>query len=96
MQRWAQGLVVAAQRRHYEVALDDGDGIECVLKGRTTRRSRAAIASKSRTRRTAASIEAVAPRSEARLPFRRVQAKSCIAANVTQIVGVVAPDVGVD
>ncbi|HEY5862439.1 MAG TPA: ribosome small subunit-dependent GTPase A [Casimicrobiaceae bacterium] len=90
----AQGLVVAAQRRHYMVALDHGALIECLLKGRTTQ-----IACGDRVEVAQAPegcvIEAVAPR--ATLVYRSdAFNEKLIAANATQIAGVVAPDLGVD
>ena len=90
----AQGLVVAAQRRHYVVLLDDGERIQCILKGRT-----AQVACGDRVDVAAAAgggvIEAVAPRST--LVYRSdAFNEKLIAANATQIAGVVAPDVGVD
>jgi ribosome biogenesis GTPase len=88
------GLVVAAYRRHYAVRTDDGDTIDCVLKGRSI-----ALACGDRVRlaRVAGggAIESVLPR--ASLLYRSDAFKEkLIAANVTQIVGVVAPDIASD
>jgi ribosome biogenesis GTPase len=89
-----QGLVVAAQRRHFTVALDDGSLVECLLKGRTTQ-----VACGDRVEVARAQggdvIEAVAPRTT--LVYRSdAFNEKLIAANATQIAGVVAPDLGVD
>jgi ribosome biogenesis GTPase len=88
------GLVTASRRRHYAVRLDSGEALECVLKGR---RMTLACGDRVRVARDAAGgvIEAVLPRSTL---FYRSDAfnEKLIAANVTQIIGVVAPDLGVD
>ena len=90
----SRGLVVAAFRRHYLVDLDDGDTIECVLKGRSTI---LACGDRVDVAREASGgiITAVAPR---RSLLYRSDAfrEKLIAANVTQVLGVVAPDVPVD
>jgi len=91
----AQGLVVAAQRRHFTVALDDdGSLVECLMKGRATQ-----IACGDRVEVARAQggcvIEAVATRTT--LVYRSdAFNEKLIAANATQIAGVVAPDLGVD
>ena len=88
------GLVTASRRRHYAVRLDDGQALECVLKGR---RSVLAAGDRVRVARVAGGgvIEAILPRSTL---FYRTDAfnEKLIAANVTQVIGVVAPDLGVD
>jgi len=88
------GLVVASHRRHFAVRLDDGESLECVLKGRSMT---LACGDRVRVARMAGggSIEDVAPRSTL---FYRSDAfkEKLIAANVTQVVGVVAPDLSVD
>jgi ribosome biogenesis GTPase len=89
-----QGLVVATYRRHYAVTLPDGETLECVLKGRSL-----AIACGDRVDVLRAagggSIESVASRSS--LLFRSdAFREKLIAANVTQIIGVVAPGIGLD
>jgi ribosome biogenesis GTPase len=90
----ATGLVVAAWRRHFAVRLDDGEVIDCVMKGR---RTVVACGDRVRIARVAGggAIEAVEPR---RSLLYRSDAfrEKVIAANVTQIVGVVAPDISVD
>jgi ribosome biogenesis GTPase len=90
----ADGLVTQSRRRHYAVRLDDGEAIECVLKGR---RTTLACGDRVSVARVAGggSIEAVAPRSTL---FYRSDAynEKLIAANVTQVIGVVAPDLAVD
>ncbi len=88
------GLVTASRRRHYAVRLDDGEALECVLKGRRT-----TLACGDRVRVARASgvgvIEEALPRSTL---FYRSDSfnEKLIAANVTQVIGVVAPDLGVD
>jgi ribosome biogenesis GTPase len=88
------GLVTASRRRHYAVLLDSGETLECLLKGRGTT---LACGDRVRVARVAGggSIEAVEPR--VTLFYRSDTYKEkLIAANVTQVVGVVAPDLGVD
>lgn len=87
----AAGLVTAAFRRHYLVRADDGSTIPCVLRGRTL-----AIACGDRVRWFSSSlregvIEDVLPRTTLfyRSDGRR---EKLIAANVTQVLGMVAPD----
>ncbi len=90
----AQGLVVATQRRHYTVDLDDGDRVACLLKGRSMQ---VACGDRVDVVRISggAVIEAVAPRTT--LLYRSdAFNEKLIAANATQIAGVVAPDVAVD
>ena len=88
------GLVVASHRRHFAVRLDDGEALECVLKGRSLT---LACGDRVRVARMAGggSIEEVAPRTTL---FYRSDAfkEKLIAANVTQVVGVVAPDLSID
>lgn len=89
------GLVVAARRRHYAVrADDDGTLVDCVLKGR---RTVVACGDRVRFERTAGTdaIVAVEPRDS--LLYRSdAFREKVLAANVTQIVGVVAPDLAID
>jgi ribosome biogenesis GTPase len=87
----AAGLVTAAFRRHYLVRADDGSTISCVLRGRTL-----GIACGDRVRWFSSGlregvIEAVLPRTTLfyRSDGRR---EKLIAANVTQVLGMVAPD----
>lgn len=88
------GLVTASRRRHYAVLLDGRETLECVLKGRSTT---LACGDRVRIARIAGggSIEAVLPRTTL---FYRSDAfrEKLIAANVTQVIGVVAPDLAVD
>jgi ribosome biogenesis GTPase len=88
------GLVVASYRRHYAVHLDGGEEIACVLLGRSTT---LACGDRVRVARTGAGgvREALLPRTTL---FYRSDAnrEKLIAANVTQVMGVVAPDIGVD
>ena len=88
------GLVMASFRRHFAVRLDRGDDLACVLKGRSM-----TLACGDRVRVAAADgggvIEEVLPRTT--LLYRSDAYKQkLIAANVTQVVGVVAPDLGLD
>lgn len=87
----AAGLVTATFRRHYLVRSDDGGSISCVLRGRTL-----AIACGDRVRWVASGpgegvIDSVEPRTSL---FYRSDARreKLIAANVTQVLGMVAPD----
>jgi ribosome biogenesis GTPase len=88
------GLVTASRRRRCAVRLDDGEALECVSKGR---RMILACGDRVRVARVAGggAIEAVLPRSTL---FYRSDSfnEKLIAANVTQVIGVVAPDLGVD
>ncbi len=87
----AVGLVTATFRRHYLVRQDDGSTVSCVLRGRTL-----AIACGDRVRWVESGpgegvIEAIEPRTTL---FYRSDARreKLIAANVTQVLGMVAPD----
>ena len=88
------GLVVAAFRRHYSVELDGGGTLDCVQKGRSLQ-----LACGDRVRVHAVAgggaIDAVESRTSL---FYRSDAfkEKLIAANVTQVIGVVAPDVAID
>ncbi|HSQ81726.1 MAG TPA: ribosome small subunit-dependent GTPase A [Casimicrobiaceae bacterium] len=88
------GLVVAAHRRHYLVEVDGGELVECVLKGR---KMTLACGDRVDVERavTGSAIVEVLPRGNV---FYRSDAfrEKLIAANVTQVLGVVAPDVPVD
>lgn len=83
-----------SRRRHYTVRLPGGETIECVLKGRSTT---LACGDEVLVARGAGggSIEEALPRSTL---FYRSDAfrEKLIAANVTQVIGVVAPDLAVD
>jgi ribosome biogenesis GTPase / thiamine phosphate phosphatase len=88
------GLVVAAYRRHYTVEVAPSERIDCVLKGRSMQ-----VACGDRVRIARASdrgvVESIEPRTTL---FYRSDAfrEKLIAANVTQVVGVVAPDLALD
>jgi ribosome biogenesis GTPase / thiamine phosphate phosphatase len=88
------GVVIATFRRHYIVELDDGERIDCLLKGRVMT---LACGDRVQVRRVAGggAVEAVEPRTSL---FYRSDAfrEKLIAANVTQVIGVVAPDVSID
>jgi ribosome biogenesis GTPase len=88
------GLVVAAFRRHYTVATIGDETVDCVLKGR---KLQLACGDRVRLHRVAGggAIEAIEPRTSL---FYRSDAfrEKLIAANVTQVIGVVAPDVAID
>jgi hypothetical protein len=88
------GLVVAAYRRHYAVDLDEGGTLECVLKGRSTTLACGDRVTVERTHGGGAIVD-VEPRRS--LLFRSdAFREKLIAANVTQVLGVVASDVPVD
>ena len=85
---------MAARRRHFAVLLDDGTTALCVLKGR---RASPACGDRVAVARAhgGASIESIAPRRN--LIYRSDAFKEkLIAANVTLLAGVVAPDLPVD
>lgn len=88
------GLVAASYRRHFAVRADDGTTVDCVMKGRTLV---LACGDRVRFESSAAggAIVAVHPRTTL---FYRSDAfkEKLIAANVTQVIGVVAPDISVD
>lgn len=89
-----EGIVIACRRRHFAVRQDDGAMLNCVLKGRGTM---LACGDRVRIARAAGGgvIESVAPRVS--LVYRSdAFNEKLIAANVTQICGVVAPDIAVD
>ncbi len=87
----AIGLVTATHRRHYAVVLDDGRAVICVLRGRAR-----TIACGDRVAVEVAAgsdgvITDVLPRTT--LCYRSdAHREKLIAANVTQILGIVAPD----
>lgn len=90
----AAGLVIAAHRRHYAVDLDTGGTLDCVLKGRSMTLAcgdRVGVAREAE----GAAIVSIEPRRS--LLYRSDAFKEkLIAANVTQVLGVIAPDVPVD
>jgi ribosome biogenesis GTPase len=84
------GLVVGAQRRHFDVQLGDGVRAACLVRGRKLR-----IAVGDQVEVEDGAIVAIAPRRN--LVWRSDAFKEkLVAANVSQIAAVVAPDVGVD
>ena len=84
------GLVVAAYRRHFDVTLDAGDTIACIVKGRSLR-----IAVGDRVEVSSGVIVDVASR--ANLLYRSDAFKEkLLAANITQVAAVVAPDIALD
>ena len=89
-----EGLVIASRRRRYTVRIDGGETLDCMLKGR---QMIVACGDRVRIARAASEgvIEEIFPRSTL---FYRSDAfnEKLIAANVTQVIGVVAPDLGVD
>jgi ribosome biogenesis GTPase len=88
------GLVVETYRRHYTVMLDSGDRLDCVLKGRNT-----ALTCGDEVEAEHISgggvITALKPRQNLFYRSDAVRQK-LIAANATQILGVVAPDIALD
>lgn len=88
------GIVTAANRRHYDVEAAGGGTLACVLKGRS---AQIAVGDSVEFARVTGGgvIESVAPR--ANLVYRSdAFRQKLLAANVTQIVGVVAPDLTLD
>ncbi len=88
------GTVTAAHRRHYDVLLDTGESVECLQKGRARV---LACGDRVEIARIAGggAIESIAPRTN--LIYRSdAFNEKLIAANATQIVGVVAPDLSID
>jgi ribosome biogenesis GTPase len=89
-----EGLVVAAYRRRFTVRLPGGASVDCVVKGRgltPTCGDRVCVV------RVAGGgvIESILPRTT--LLYRSDgNREKLIAANVTQVVGVVAPELGLD
>ena len=92
--RTLPGTIVASHRRHFAVRTDDGATINCVLKGRSL-----VLACGDRVEIAPTEgggvIEDAHPRSSL---FYRSDAfkEKLIAANVTQVLGVVAPDLSLD
>jgi len=85
------GLIVATHRRHYSARLDDGRVISCILRGRQLTLACGDEVSIRLGKGDDAIIDALLPRST--LFFRSdLHRQRLIAANVTQVVGVVAPD----
>jgi ribosome biogenesis GTPase len=89
--RRVAGLITAAHRRHYAVRLDDGRTISCIARGRGQ-----SIACGDRVEVVSSGedegvIESVEPRTT--LFFRSdAHREKLLAANVTQVLGIVAPD----
>jgi ribosome biogenesis GTPase len=90
----AEGVVIATFRRHFIVEVADGERVDCVLKGRAMT---LACGDRVQVARVAGggAIESIEPRTSL---FYRSDAfrEKLIAANVTQVIGVVAPDVSID
>src|SRR4051812_27064405 len=89
-----EGIVTESRRRHYAVRLESGEVLECLLKGRNRTLTCGDWVSIARVAGGGV-IEEVAPRSTL---FYRSDAfkEKLIAANVTQVIGVVAPGIGID
>jgi len=89
-----EGLVVACRRRNFAVALPHGEMVDCVLKGRATMLACGDLVRIARATGGGV-IESVAPRTSL---FYRSDAfqEKLIAANVTQVCGVVAPGLSLD
>jgi ribosome biogenesis GTPase len=88
------GVVAAAYRRHFDVALDSGEHLECLMKGRSLQ---VACGDRVEVARIAGggAIESIASRST--LVYRSDGFREkLIAANATQIVGVVAVGLALD
>jgi len=88
------GLIVAAHRRHYDVVMPDGERLACVLKGRSMRIAVGDRVVVDRTPQGGVITDIEARRN---LVYRSDAFKEkLVAANVTQIVAVVAPDIALD
>lgn len=90
----SRALVVAAHRRHFEVVFDDGERLAAGVKGRSLR---IAVGDAVDVERTGSegTVVGVAPR--ANLLFRSDAFKEkLLAANLTQLAAVIAPDVAGD
>ena len=88
------GLVTAANRRHFDVETPGGNTLACVVKGRSTQ---IAVGDRVEIARVTGGgvIESVGPRTN--LAYRSdAFRQKLLAANVTQIVGVVAPELTLD
>ena len=88
------GLVTAANRRHFDVETSGGNTLACVVKGRSTQ---IAVGDRVEIARVTGGgvIESVGPRTN--LAYRSdAFRQKLLAANVTQIVGVVAPELTLD
>jgi len=89
-----KGLVVGTHRRHYDVVLGDGERLACVLKGRAMRIAVGDAVSVEREREGGV-ITGIEPRRN--LVYRSDAFKEkLVAANVTQVAAVVAPDIALD
>jgi ribosome biogenesis GTPase len=90
----SEGLVVASHRRHFVVRSPSGESVVCVLKGRGMSLACGDRVAYARTD-DGGVIESLLPRTSL---FYRSDAfkERLIAANVTQVVGVVAPDLSLD
>lgn len=86
-----EGLVTSTHRRHYAVVLDDGRQVLCVLRGRTrTLACGDRVVVDASTPGSGVVVDVLARTS---LCYRSdAHREKLIAANVTQIVGIVAPD----
>jgi ribosome biogenesis GTPase len=85
------GLVTATHRRHYAVRLDEGETLSCIVRGRGVAIACGDRVEVARSPSNEGTIVAVAPRTT--LFFRSdIQRDKLLAANVTQVLGFVAPD----
>lgn len=90
----ASGLVVAAYRRHFDVELAGGERVACVLRGRTLK---VAVGDRVDVERTHDGGVIVAVATRRNLVCRSdAFREKLLAANVSQIAAVVAPDVALD
>jgi len=87
----ATGLVTATHRRHYAVVLDDGRALLCVLRGRARTIACGDRVTVDLAPNDEGVITDILPRTT--LCYRSAaHREQLIAANVTQILGIVAPD----
>jgi ribosome biogenesis GTPase len=85
------GLVTTTHRRHYAVRLDNGETVACILRGRSLTIACGDRVEVARSPSSEATIISVTPRTT--LFFRSdIQRDKVLAANVTQVLGFVAPD----
>ncbi len=86
-----RGLVTATHRRHYAVRLDGGETLSCIVRGRGVAIACGDRVEVTRSASNEGTIVAVAARTT--LFFRSdIQRDKLLAANVTQVLGFVAPD----
>ncbi len=87
----AAGLVTSTHRRHYAVVLDDGRSVVCVLRGRSRNIACGDRVLVDATQERDGVIVEILPRTT--LCYRSdAHREKLVAANLTQVIGIVAPD----